>query len=211
MNLLHAKTNDEIDKVIKFYGIRIYKSDNKLDDEVVHNLLCKEVLDIVLLFFFQSYRDRTFGSAYYCCDYVQIQSIIADNRALWGGVEHCAGAFADTAALERRLADTLEEKKKLAKQYTAAAGREGRLTKELEETESHMAILVELAAKVTKEFSPPMKITKDAIKAKYLALGKIRGVEKVPSDYVEIFRQNMPQDIINWGGAPSQGLEKYKT
>lgn len=117
----------------------------------------------------------------------------------------------EVAALERRIADLHEEKKEATQKYTAAAGREARLKNRLAETESHMAVLVELANKVTNDFQPPHTITREGIKTKYIAIGKIHGITEAPSAYVDIFRKNMPKGIINWSGAPKQGSEEEKT
>jgi len=115
------------------------------------------------------------------------------------------------AALERKVADLLEKKNKATETFTAASGREGRLKKQLADVENHMAVLVELANKVTNEVKPPRNITEPAVRAVYLAIGKIYGISKIPGAYVEIFRKNMPKEIINWGGAPNQGFDDKET
>lgn len=76
---------------------------------------------------------------------------------------------------------------------------------------NHMAVLVELANKITHEFKPPRKATKDDIKTKYLAIAKIYGITEAPSAYISLFRKNMPAAIINWSGAPNQGVNDEKT
>ena len=82
---------------------------------------------------------------------------------------------------------------------------------QLAEVESHIAVLVELVSKVSTEGKSTDKITKDSFRAKYLAIGKIYGITKVPGAYMEIFRKNMPKDKINWGGAPTQSPDDEQT
>jgi hypothetical protein len=74
-----------------------------------------------------------------------------------------------------------------------------------------MAVLVELANKVTNEIKPPRNITENEIKAKYRAIGKIYDITTAPSVYIDMFRKNMPKEIINWGGAPNQGSTDEET
>jgi len=203
----HEKMDD-----IKRYSIKIFKTKKILQHGVTENVDCNEVSTFLSPMFFNIDRLSAFGSPYYCCDFEQIQTITASNKAKWGGDEKRSGETAeDVIALERRLADMNEKYKSRTKEYTAASGREGLLKKQMEEVESHMAVLVELANKVTNEVKPPRNITEDGIRTKYLAIGKIYGISKVPGAYVDIFRNNMPKEIINWGGAPKQGSVNEET
>ena len=163
--------------------------------------------------FFSIDRLNAIGSPYYCCDYEQIQRIIAENRDKWGSeTKHLDTASVDIiASLERANTDLREKNKEVTQKYTAASGREARLKKQAAEIEAHMAILIELANKVTSDFKPPRKITRDEIKTKYVAIGKIRGITEAPGDYVELFRKTMPKEIINWSGAPNQGADTDET
>lgn len=212
MRMLYAKTHQESRDTLKFYRIAVFRAKNALGERVEENVRCKLISTFLSPWFFRSDQNAAFGSNNHCCDYSQIQKIVTDNKEKWGEPkEHSVETTVNTIALERNLADMNEKYKKRTKEYTAATGREGRLKKQVEEAESHMAVLVELVNRVTNEVKPPHNITEDGIKAKYLAIGKIYGISKVPGAYVDIFRKNMPKEIINWGGAPNQGSVDEKT
>lgn len=74
-----------------------------------------------------------------------------------------------------------------------------------------MTVLIELAHTVTREVKPPRTLSREDIKRKYLAIGKLRGIENVPAAYVELFREAMPKEYINQGGAPCQGEKSTAT
>jgi hypothetical protein len=218
MRMLHATTHQESLKTLKHYDIAVFKAKNALGEGIEQSVHCKIISTFVSPLFFRVDRLDAFGSAYYCCDFEQIQSIIASNKAKWdageqSGVvtEHSGDAAEKNAALDRVIADLHEKNKEITSKYTAASGREGRLKKQQAEVSYHMATLVELANKVTTDFKPPRKITRDEIKAKYLAIGKIYGITEAPGEYVEIFRKAMPKDLINWSGAPSQGSDEEES
>lgn len=205
MRMLHATTNRESLGVLRFYRISVFKAKTAIGYSIEENVSCKLISTFLSPWFFPSDRNAAFGSTNHCCDYSQIQKIITDNKEKWGEPrEHSAEMMVDTIALERRIADLLKKNKEINLNFTAANGRESQLKKQVSEAESHMAVLVELANKVTNEFKYPHRITKDEIKAKYTAIGKIYGITKAPGAYVSIFRKNMPKEIINWGGAPNQ-------
>lgn len=212
MQMLGAQTHKERLEAIRHYSLCIFKTKTELPPGVSEGVLCKEVSTFLSTMFYNLDRVNALGSPYYCCDFDQIQSIIAANKAQWGGNEiHSDDASADVAALERKIADQHDKNKEITQKYTAATGRESRLKTRLEEVESHMAVLVELACKVSNEIKPPQSVTEKEIKATYLAIGKIYGITEAPGAYVDIFRKNMPKDIINWGGAPSQRSKKERT
>ena len=212
LQMLGAKTHKERLEAIRHYSIRVFKTKMELPSDIAEDIQCKEVSTFLSPMFYNLDRLNAIGSPYYCCDFEQIQGILDDNKAKWGDAKEQPGDFSvDTSALERRIADLTEQYQNRTKEFTAASGREGRLKKQQEEQESHMAVLVELAANVSTTIKPPRTITEKEIKAKYLAIGKIYGISKVPGAYVEIFRKNMPKDIINWGGAPNQGSDNEET
>jgi hypothetical protein len=212
MQILHAKTHQESRDTLKFYRIAVFRTKNPLGEDVEENVPCKLISTFLSPWFFRSDQNAAFGSNNHCCDFAHIQKIVADNKERWSESEAPSNATsADVIALERKIADLLEEKKEAQRNFTAANGRESLLKKRLAEIESHMAVLVELTNKVTTGIKPPDRITKDTLKAKYLAIGKIYGITKVPSAYAEIFRKNMPKGLINWGGAPNQGSDDEKT
>jgi len=218
MRILHAKTHQESRDTLKFYRIAVFKAENALGEGIEENIPCKLISTFLSPWFFRSDQNAAFGSNNHCCDFEQIQSIIESNKAKWGtgeqsgdAAEHSGNESVKIIALERSIADLHEKNKEITSKYTAAAGREGRLKKQQAEVSSHMATLVELANKVTTDFKPPKTITRDAIKTKYLAIGKLYGITEAPGEYVEIFRKAMPKDIINWSGAPSQGSDEEET
>jgi predicted metal-binding transcription factor (methanogenesis marker protein 9) len=212
MRMLRATTNRENRATLKFYDISVFKAERELGENVEENVRCKIISTFLAPWALRSHQDAAFGSAFHCCDLAKIQEIINSNRAKWSGATELSDdASAEVAALERKIADLLKKKKEATENFTAASGREGRLKKQLAEVESHMAVLVELANKVTNEVKPPRNITEPAVRAKYLAIGKIYGISKIPGAYVEIFRKNMPKEIINWGGAPNQGSDDKET
>ena len=212
MRMLHATTNRESLAALKYYRISVFRAKKPFGEGVEKNIPCKLISTFLSPWAFRSDQNAAFGSANHCCDFGHIQEIIDANKAKWGKVTELSDDSAtEIAALERKAADLLEKKNKAMENFTAASGREGRLKKQLAEVESHMAVLVELANKVTNEVKPPRNITEPAVRAVYLAIGKIYGISKIPGAYVEIFRKNMPKEIINWGGAPNQGSDDKET
>lgn len=212
MQMLKTHTHNESLEAIRHYGIRIFSTKAELPYGISDDVSCKKVTIFLSFAFFRSDRVRALGSTHYCCDLTQIQSIITGNEVKWGGTGEKSGdILADRAALERKIADLQDKNKEATQKYTAAAGREGRMKKRLEETEGHIAVLVELASKVSNDIKPPRTITRDEIKAKYVAIGKIHGITEAPGTYVDIFRKNMPKEIINWSGAPKQGSGEEET
>jgi|GEM_PF-2839022 len=214
MRMLHAKTNRESLATLKYYGISVFKAEKALGDDVEKNIPCKLISTFLSPGFLRSDQNAAFGSDTHCCDFTHIQEIIAANKAKWSEDEKQVAEQAEVppievAALERKIADLLEKSKKANLNSTATNARNSQLKTQLAEAENHMAILVELANKVTNEVKPPQRITKDEIKAKYLSIGKIYGIAKAP--YVELFRKAMPEEIINWGGAPNQGSDTEET
>lgn len=213
MQMLHAHTHHERLKTIKQHSVRIFKAKNELPQGITEDIQCKEISTFLSPMFFNIDRLNAIGSPYYCCDNDQIQAIIAVNRVNWCSSEGQSGtAFKDIiAAKDRTIADLHEKNKESTSKYTAAAGREGRLKKQQADVSYHMATLVELANWVTINIKPPRTITRDEIKAKYLAIGKLHGVTEAPGEYVELFRKAMPKDVINWSGAPKQGDDEEET
>lgn len=212
MRMLHATTHQKSRETLKFYRISVFRATKPLGEDVEQNVPCKLISTFLSPWAFRSDQNAAFGSTNHCCDYEQIQRIIAENKVQWGEVAGQTGdASAEIVVLEQTAESLREKLKKRTADYTAASGREGILKKQVEEIENHMAVLVELANKVTNEVKPPRNITENEIKAKYRAIGKIYGIDKAPSTYVEIFRKNMPKEIINWGGAPKQGSVDEET
>ena len=206
MRLLHAKTNSESLATLKFYRIAVYRTQAMLGDGVEQDIPCKRIVTFLSPLFFRTDQNHALGSNNYCCDYSQIETIIAANKSNWGSaVEQTSEIPVEVIALERKIDDLQAKLKERTSNYTAATGREGRLKISMEKVETHMAILVELASHVTSTVKPPYNITEGKIRDKYLAIAKAYGVDEAPPTYIEIFRKNMPADIINWGGAPKQG------
>ncbi len=212
MELIHAGTHKERFNAIKYYSLRIFKAKIELPKGCSDNVKCKEISTFMSPMFFNIDRLNAIGSAHYCCDYAQLQKIINDNSSKWGtGEAKPNGSAGEIIALKGAVTELQGKNKDALQKYTAASGREAQLKKQMEEVERHMAVLIELANKVTNEFKPPQKITRDEVKAKYVAIGKIRGITEAPGKYVELFREVMPENIINQGGAPSQGSNNKKT
>lgn len=212
MQLLHAKTTKERLATLKYYNIDVFKAKEPLGDDIKENVQCKLISTFLTPWAFRSDQNAAFGSENHCCDFEQIQQIVGTNKIKWGETEEPSNdASIDIVALQRRIADLREENKQIKGQFTAASGRESKLKVRLTEVENHMAVLVELANKITNEFKPPRKAKKDEIKAKYLAIGKIYGITEAPGAYIDLFRKHMPSEIINWSGAPSQGVSEERT
>lgn len=203
MRMLHATTTLESLATIKFYKITIFKSKIELGTDIEERVSCKAVSAFLAPWMLRAHQDAALGSAFYCCDYEQIQRIISANKVKWGGnTEPANSSPAEINNLKRVIIDLEEKKKEITGKYTAANGRASQLQKCLEEVENHMGVIVELAHKVSTEIKPPHNITEKEIKSKYLAIGKIYGINTVPGAYMEIFRKRMPKEIINQGGAP---------
>ncbi|MDR2573572.1 MAG: hypothetical protein LBC94_04380 [Desulfovibrio sp.] len=216
MRMLHAKTNRESLAALKYYRISVFKAKNALGDGVAENVPCKLISTFLSPGFLRSDQNAALGSDNHCCDFTHIQEIIAANKAMWGEAEEqpeeqAGEVSVEVASLERKITDLLEKNKKINLNSTATNARNSQLKTQLAEAESHMAVLVELANKVTNEIKPPHRIKKDEIKAKYVAIGKIYGITEAPGAYVSIFRKNMPKELINWSGAPNQGSGDEET
>lgn len=214
MRMLHAKTNKESLAALKYYRIDVFRAKAALGEDVKENVPCKLISTFLAPWAFRSDQNAAFGSEYHCCDFEHIQKIVDENKVKWGDIQEELpddNTPVDVAAMQRRISDLLEENKKANLKFTAANGRESQLKTQLAEVENHMAVLVELAGKFSTDGKGSDRITKDAFKAKYLAIGKIYGITKVPGAYMEIFRKNMPKEKINWGGAPKQSPDDEQT
>ncbi len=212
MRLLHATTHQESIKALKHHDISVYRSRIPLGKDVTDDVSCKIISTFLSPLFFRSDRLNALGSAHYCCDYDEIQSIIQAEQNKWG--QPSQGSDITTvqlAALEKVNADLRQENKRVTGLYTSASGSAGRLKSQLEDVQKHMAVLIELAHNVTREVKPPRTLSREDIKRKYLAIGKLRGIENAPATYVELFREAMPKEYINQGGAPCQGGENAET
>ena len=175
MRLLHAKTNKESLAALRYYRIDVFRAPKPLGEDAEKNVHCKLISTFLAPWAFRSDQNAAFGSEYHCCDFEHIQTIIADNKAKWGDIpeELPGGTPVEVTALQRKIANLLEENKKANLKFTAANGRESLLKERLTEVESHMAVLVELANKISAESRRSGKITKEAFKDKYLAIVKI--------------------------------------
>lgn len=212
MRLLYATTHQESIKVLKHHDISVYRSRIPLGKDATDDVPCKIIPTFLSPIFFRSDRLNALGSAYYCCDYDEIQSIIQAEQNKWGQPSQGSDTITvQLAALEKVNADLRQENKKVTGLYTSASGSAGRLKSQLEDVQKHMAVLIELAHNVTREVKPPRTLSREDIKRKYLAIGKLRGIENVPAAYVELFRETMPKEYINHGGAPHQGGENTET
>ena len=212
MRLLHATTHQESIKVLKHHDISVYRSRIPLGKDATDDVPCKIISTFLSPLFFRSDRLNALGSAYYCCDYDEIQSIIQAEQNKWGQSSQRSDLTAiQLAALETVNADLRQENKKVTGLYTSASGSAGRLKLQLKDVQKHMAVLIELAHTITREVKPPRTLSREDIKRKYLAIGKLRGIENAPAAYVELFRETMPKEYINQGGAPCQGGEKAET
>lgn len=212
MRLLHATTHQESIKVLKHHDISVYRSKIPLGKDATDDVPCKIISTFLSPLFFHTDRLNALGSEHYCCDYDEIQSIIQAEQNKWGQPSQGSGTTTiQLAALEKVNADLRQENKKITGLYTSASGSAGRLKSQLEDAQKHMAVLIELAHNVTREVKPPRTLTREDIKRKYLAIGKLRGIENAPVAYVELFREAMPKEYINQGGAPCQGGENAET
>ena len=212
MRLLHATTHKESIKVLRHHDINVYRSRIPLGKDATDGVPCKIISTFLSPLFFRSDRLNAFGSAYYCCDYDEIQSIIQAEQSKWGyPAQGSDSSAAQLAVLEKMNADLRQENKKVKGQYTSASGSAGRLKLQLEDVQKHMAVLIALAHNVTREVKPPRTLSREDIKRKYLAIGKLRGIETAPAAYVELFRAAMPKEYINHGGAPCQSGENAET
>lgn len=212
MRLLHATTHQESIKVLKHHDISVYRSRIPLGKDATDDVPCKIISTFLSPLFFRSDRLNALGSAYYCCDYDEIQSIIQAEQNKWGQSSQWSDITAtQLATLEKVNADLRQENKKVTGLYTSASGSAGRLKLQLKDVQKHMAVLIELAHTITREVKPPRTLSREDIKRKYLAIGKLRGIENAPAAYVELFRETMPKEYINQGGAPCQGGENAET
>lgn len=128
-----------------------------------------------------------------------------DNRNKWG-TENVKSS--EATELQQKIESLKDEKKKLAQELNAAKARERLLKTQLQDGKAHMAILVKLAHQTTLEIKPPRSLTREAIKKRYAALAAQQGLDSTPSEYVELFRNAMPKEYINQGGAPTQTSPK---
>lgn len=212
MRLLYATTHQESIKALKHHDISVYRSKIPLGKDATDDVPCKIISTFLSPLFFRSDRLNALGSAYYCCDYDEIQSIIQAEQNKWGHSSQESDITAtQLAALEKVNADLRQENKKVTGLYTSASGSAGRLKLQLKDVQKHMAVLIELAYTITREVKPPRTLSREDIKRKYLAIGKLRGIENAPAAYVELFRETMPKEYINQGGAPCQGGENAET
>lgn len=212
MRLLYATTHQESIKALKHHNISVYRSKIPLGKDATDDVPCKIISTFLSPLFFRSDRLNALGSAYYCCDYDEIQSIIQAEQNKWGHSSQESDTTAtQLAALEKVNADLRQENKKVTGLYTSASGSAGRLKLQLKDVQKHMAVLIELAYTITREVKPPRTLSREDIKRKYLAIGKLRGIENAPAAYVELFRETMPKEYINQGGAPCQGGENAET
>lgn len=212
MRLLYATTHQESIKVLKHHDISVYRSKIPLGKDATDDVSCKIISTFLSPLFFRSDRLNALGSSYYCCDYDEIQSIIHAEQNKWGHSSQESDITAtQLAALEKVNADLRQENKKVTGLYTSASGSAGRLKLQLKDVQKHMAVLIELAHTITREVKPPRTLSREDIKRKYLAIGKLRGIENAPAAYVELFRETMPKEYINQGGAPCQGGKKAET
>lgn len=211
MRLLHAKTNAESLTTLTFYRINVFKTAIQLGDDIKYDVKCRPLTTFLAPWSSRSKQDAALGSAYYCCDYSQIQKIISENQAKWGTPNSNSDGKDARAELQQKLAQLKEEKKKVTQELTAATGREALLKRQLQESKAHMAVLVELAHQTTLAIKPPQSLTREAIKKRYADLATQHGLDSTPREYVEIFRTAMPKEYINSGGAPLQGSPPSKT
>lgn len=212
MRLLHATTHQESIKVLKHHDISVYRSRIPLGKDATDDVPCKIIPTFLSPIFFRSDRLNALGSAYYCCDYDEIQSIIQAEQNKWGQSAQWSNITAtQLVALEKVNAELRQENKKVTGLYTSASGSAGRLKLQLKDVQKHMAVLIELAHTITREVKPPRTLSREDIKRKYLAIGKLLGIETAPTAYVELFRETMPKEYINHGGAPHQGGENTET
>lgn len=211
MRMLHADDNTRACDIIKMYGISVYKTAKKLGDEAEFDLPCKHVSGFMDPWTYRSFQDAAFGSGYFCCNLDEIETIIQTNQRHWGGSQISATDLNETliAGLHKQIAEITKEKEQAFNDLKGARGRLGKAEKQLAECETHMGILVRLASVVT-EPQPPQKVSQKEIKEKYLAIGNTLGVDVVPPKYVDIFRNSMPAQYINQGGAPNQGEKAEK-
>ena len=206
MSMLHASTNPDKLSCVKFYGLKVYRVKSPLGPEPVEDLPCTAVSSFFSPMFFKMDRTDYLGSPKSCCDFEEIQETIAINKALWADNSAANSGMAnETLVFERIIADLKIEKTEAKTDYSAAKAREKKLENKIAAINDHLAVLIELAHHVTKVHSPENKITKEQIKAKYMAIGKAYDINSMPDIYMEIFRKTMPKELINWGGAPSQG------
>lgn len=206
MRMLHADDNSKACNIIRMYGISVYFASKNLADEAEENLQCTYVSGFTDPWTYQSFQNAALGSSNFCCNLEEVEKIIHTNQHLWGGHQADTADLKNTviAGMHKEVSDITKERDKAFNERKGALARLGKAEKQLEECEKHMGIMIRLAALVT-EVHPPQKITQKEIKEKYLAIGKTLGIEAVPPKYVDIFRNSMPPQFINQGGAPNQG------
>nr|WP_294510695.1 hypothetical protein [uncultured Bilophila sp.] len=206
MRLLHATTHAESIKTLKHYAINVFRAKVPLGIDVTDNVQCKLISTFLSPLFFHSDRLNALGSAHYCCDYDEIQSIIQTEQNKWGkSLQENDLLAAQLVALEKINAGLRQENKKLTGQYTSASGTAGHMKKQLDAAKNHMAVLILLTHSVICEVKPPRTLSREEITQKYLAIAKSHDIKITSPAYVELFRETMPTKYINQGGAPRQG------
>lgn len=150
MQMLYAKTTKERLATLKYYKIDVFKAKEPLGDDIKENVQCKLISTFLTPWAFCSEQNAAFESENHCCDFEQIQQIVSINKTKWGEAEESScDTSIDLVPLQRRIADLREENKQIKGQLTAVSGRESKLKARLTEMENHMAVLVELANKIT--------------------------------------------------------------
>ena len=152
MKKIHAHTNKEQIAAIKYYKIRVFRSQDEIAAEGEQQVRCKDIsgyfypIPMILGF------DKFFalGSRRYCCDKDQVEEIIAANQSRWGTGTNPENRGAVTSQLMDTIAELKQQKKDATDNCNAANARETKQKRELKVVEKHMAILVKLAHQVTK-------------------------------------------------------------
>ena len=204
MHLFGVQTHREAIAAIRFYGLDVYYAGGGVPEGGGENIPCRKDPTFNMYHLSPHRAHVALGSPYFCCDYAQVQEALDTARRRWNKEAGINDKSAEVIALERKLADLHSQLKELKEKYTATAGREGKLKKRQENAEAHMAVLVELASEVTREITPPHTITKDQLQKRYKKLADQHGLSDIPAAYLKLFREHMPEELINRGGAPRQ-------
>lgn len=184
-------------KAVSNFDLRLPEPQSSLAKETLKNPYVFDFLTLDTTFHEKELEDALIAD---------VETIIQTNQRHWGGSHISATDLNETliAGLHKQIAEITKEKEQAFNDLKGARGRLGKAEKQLAECETHMGILVRLAS-VVKEPQPPQKVSQKEIKEKYLAIGNTLGVDVVPPKYVDIFRNSMPTQYINQGGAPNQG------
>lgn len=204
MNLLGIQTNMEAIDAIRFYRLDVYYTEDGVPEGGGENIPCRKDPTFMMYQLSPHRAHVALGSPFFCCDFAQIQKALDTARRRCAGETLSSDKNAGVIALERKLADLHTQLKEQKEKYTATAGREGKLKKRQEYAEAHMAVLIELASEVTREVIPPLTITKEQLQKRYKKLADQHGLNEVPATYLKLFREHMPENLINRGGAPRQ-------